>query len=530
MLFKLFSLCGVTGEQTRLPSLFPLAATMFLLIVVFHLSNVIFFKPLLRDAHLGTALEYAHRPINLLKPVIVGFDANDSPVALEFPLWQAAVGCVFKITHSEWYGWGTLVSLLFFSSGLWPFFQLSKEYLGERIASWSVIFFLAQPLVIVWSGLASADSFCLVTTIWFLFFANKIICTNSARWWLPAVLFALLAAVSKPPFFMASGVCAFFLLLFNHVRSWKTWALLASIGVLATVTFLFWTRYTDSLLVQAEYPYADMQLLHGPKNAGWYLGDIDYRLNAGRWIKGGWRFLHSTAGALPASLLFLFAFFRRGNYFPKLWLLAALAAMLIFTKVVLEQWHYYLMFCPAIALLSGITLSRWETFIAKEIPSSTLRFSITALALVLSAVDGFIAMKMAIIYDPFPAQMAAIIREQTQPKDKLIIYCAGAQIWRGEELFASHRRGFFVASFQKNENGASFGVCSLLTGKDLERLKSLGYTKLVLMSESPAQFAAQAVNPGSHRQRFFYPPMISPSVDAWPVIYQSPDILIKEIP
>lgn len=50
------------------------------------------------------------------------------------------------------------------------------------------------------------------------------------------------------------------------------------------------------------------------------------------------------------------------------------------------------------------------------------------------------------------------------------------------------------------------------------------------MSESPAKFAAVAVNPGSSRQRFFYPATISQAVDAWPVLYRSEDILIKEIP
>ena len=75
------------------------------------------------------------------------------------------------------------------------------------------------------------------------------------------------------------------------------------------------------------------------------------------------------------------------------------------------------------------------------------------------------------------------------------------------------------------------GLFELLDNEiDLARLKSLGYSKLVLASESPVYFAVQAANPGSKRKRIYYPQTISQKVDAWPVIYQSEDLLIKDIP
>jgi len=75
------------------------------------------------------------------------------------------------------------------------------------------------------------------------------------------------------------------------------------------------------------------------------------------------------------------------------------------------------------------------------------------------------------------------------------------------------------------------GLLELLTNPaDLQRLKRLGYNKLVLVSESPVRFAAEAVNPGSNRRRRFYPPKISPEVDRWPTVYQSEDLLVKEFP
>jgi len=76
-----------------------------------------------------------------LRPVIVGFNATGTPTAQELPLWQAAAALVFKATNSTWYGWANLVSLLLFATGLWPFFQLARQYVGERAAGGASYFF-----------------------------------------------------------------------------------------------------------------------------------------------------------------------------------------------------------------------------------------------------------------------------------------------------------------------------------------------------------------------------------------------------
>src|SRR5712671_4248843 len=90
---------GVKPESNGRPiRLFLLAAILFALIVALHVASAARGMPLIRPQHMGTALEYASQPINLLRPVIVGFNANGAPTALELPLWQATAGAVFKIT------------------------------------------------------------------------------------------------------------------------------------------------------------------------------------------------------------------------------------------------------------------------------------------------------------------------------------------------------------------------------------------------------------------------------------------------
>jgi hypothetical protein len=518
-----------SNEASR-PSLKLLVAIFFALIVAFHLGAALTGKFMLRDSHLGAALEYAHGPINLLRPVVPGFNATGTPTALEFPLWQAAAGLAFKITHSTWYGWANLTSLLFFATCLWPFFQLARQYVGERAAWWSLLFFLMQPLIIVNAGEAATDGFSLVVTIWFLFFADKMIRTGRLFWWIPAALFGALSAVEKLPFFMTAGFCTIFLLLINGIRTWRPWVLLATAGIFAGIVFLAWTRYTDALAAQAVYPFADLRVSHNPWIRAWYFGDMHYRLSPVPWIRGVWRFLHGTMGALPVAVLFFIPFVRPGNWMPKLWLVGAFMTTLVFTHLVLEHWHYYLVSCPAVALLCGATLARWEPFWTQQLPSPRMALALAGLALALSAADGLAAMKIPLSYDPFPREMGRLIAEHTKPTDKLIVYDVSVR-WGGEELFSSGRQGMYVFSLENVQGGlSSKGLHDLLdSDADLARLKSLGYNKLVMLSESPLQFSAQAIN-NLKRKRFPYPASVSPKVDAWPVVYQTEDLIIKDIP
>jgi hypothetical protein len=227
---------------------------------------------------------------------------------------------------------------------------------------------------------------------------------------------------------------------------------------------------------------------------------------------------------LAATLL------KPGNGLPKLWLLATFLTTLVFTNLVLVHYHYYLMCCPPVALLCGVTLARWESLGAQEMLKPWLRLILAGVVLVLSAIDGSIAMKIALEYDYFPREIGALIRSHTKPEDKLIIY--GEMNAGGEMLIPSGRRGLSVYSLENPKGLPTVkGLYTLLTSEaDLRRLKALGFNKLVLLSESPVRFAVTAVNPGSRRKRIYYPATLPGAANDWPVVYRSEDLLIKEIP
>src|SRR5580700_7185792 len=113
--------------------LMGLALLLLAACFIFHLKNARSGVPMYRDQHLGAAVEYYKTKIDLLKPVIIGFNATGTPTPQELPVWQALAALAFKIM-GPWYGWANLVSLLLFCTCLYPLFNLAKIFAGERAA------------------------------------------------------------------------------------------------------------------------------------------------------------------------------------------------------------------------------------------------------------------------------------------------------------------------------------------------------------------------------------------------------------
>lgn len=512
------------------PRLLPLILALAALVALFHLALAWRGTPIYRAMYLGTALEYARGSIDLLHPVVVGFNATGTPTAQEFPLWQALTAALFKLTGSYWYGLGNAVSLALFFSALWPFYRLAATYSGDRPAAWATVFFLVQPLNVLISGMAGPDSLALALTLWFLYFADRMARDNP--WFAVAAAFAgALLAVTKAPFFFAAGLTSAGLLLVSGQWTLRPWLRLLAVGAVAIALFGLWTRHANQLAAQAEFPYAEMRFSHSPFLQYWYFGDLAYRLDPAHWIRGGWRFLHATLGVLPLVGLLIPALVRGGNGAAKLWLGAGLLTTLVFTHVVLEHWHYYLPFAPAVAILCGATLARWEDFWTAELPLTWFRLPLAGLVLALTTVNGLITMRLPIQLDPYPRDISAQIRDHTAPTDKLILFTID-QNWGGEELFASGRQGLTVISLRGGPRAPSpKGLLDILENPaDLARLKTLGYNTLVLVSESPVRHAIQNTKPGRTRPRIQYPDTLTPEADHWPVLHQSPDLSIRRIP
>ena len=490
----------------------------FLVIIFFHLFSALSGYPIYRDQHLGTALEFAKGRIDIFKPIIVGFNATSTPTPQELPLWQAMAGLAFKI-FGTWFGWANIVSLLIFATALWPLYSLARDYLDEKTARWSILFFLWQPLIILKAGEAGVDGMCLALSLWLLYFLGKAILKWNFTSWLIAFLIGPLVAVSKLPFFLVVGLTGIFLLLASKQKEKIiNWVFLIAVGLFSLLIFIIWTRYTDHCISLAEFPLVDLRMTHNNRMWWWYFGDWSYRFSLFPWVRGGWRILNSLFGSFAFLALTLTALFTLRNYLGKILLLSASVALIIFSHLFLEHFHYYLIFSPAVALLSGQAMALLEERLELRKLKKYLAFHVLVLlALLFSAIQGLMSLEIVLNYDRYPKKITKLIEKYTKPSDKLIIQGGG---WGGEQLFLSKRKGLSISTTQVLEDE-----------KNLIRLKSLGFNKLVMISESPLLNALQVTNPGnSERRRQLYQDSITPKEGEWEKVYQDTDILVKELP
>jgi hypothetical protein len=499
-------------------SLALLVIGLILLVLAFHLGLALKGHGSFRDQHLGVALHYAATQIDLQHTVIPGFNANETPTIQELPLWQAAVGLVFK-TMGTWWGWGNLVSLALFLPCLYPLFRLARQFYGERAAWWTLVLFLCQGLVFAYAGQAGTDGFSLAITIWFWFACVRLL-DQPARWFVPAVLLGVLSATAKLPFFMTAGLGAFFLLLHTCGWHWRKLAVLAGAGGAAGIIFLAWNHYIEQLQAGAEFPYVDLRLKGRTGDMTmmyWYFGDLHYRLNPANWIRGGWRFVNYVFGSFTLVAVFAGALLsRRIHPAAKFFLAGAILTTLVFTHLVLHHAHYYLMYTPAVALLMAAAVARAESFLQSQGFRPALVTGVTAALLLAGLLQGLISFK-ALSYDAFPEKMAEIIRRHTDPSDKLMLVNGG---WGGEELMRTGRTGLSIWGPDLFDDPAKYA-----------RLKQLGYNRLVILSESPYQNAIQIVNPGQTGiPRILARDHLTATVEKWPTVVATDDIIIKEIP
>ena len=190
---------------------------------------------------------------------------------------------------------------------------------------------------------------------------------------------------------------------------------------------------------------------------------------------------------------------------------------LVFSHLVLHHSHYYLMFSPAVALLSANGLLWVADALRMERRGEWLFTGFAGALLSLSLVQGMIGMKITTAFDPYYRNIARIVEEHTTSQDKILIQGGG---WGGDILIRAQRSGLSIWTTEVLEDDPNF-----------RQLKNLGYNKLVMISESPLLHSVQVINPGSAgRKRKTYHENRTPIVTNWKELYSDENIVIQEIP
>jgi hypothetical protein len=470
--------------------------------------------PIYRDQHMGATIEYASKGIDLLRPIIVGFNATGTGTPQELPLWQAAASVGINL-FGGWWGGATIVSLFLFTIFLPCFYQTAKWEMCASFAWMAVALILAQPIVFHLAGGAQTDGFSLALMLGFVWSAGWLRREPGAGSYLVCALLASLLAVTKLPYLMTGGFAAT-LMLFWQRAPLKSWLLLAGVAVVAAAAFLPWNSWCNEEIGRALFKYRPSTISENPE---WFFGSLGYRLDPANYVKAGWRALSCLWGSFVLIGLTVYGLWLRPKSLGASLLIGALATTLIFTKLVLIHRHYYLMFSPAIALLNTYAMLEIRRRLLNLSATQSLLASAGVLAvLMLSLLQGLMQIEaLNLTGDPYMRELAKKVAARTAPNDKLVVINGG---WGGDLLILSGRRGLSADTPDI--------VKVLDQGHDLQ---SMGYNKVIIASESPLLHAVQVSNPGSaDRERILWESFATPEFRDWPDIYRSEDLVIKELP
>ena len=138
------------------------------------------------------------------------------------------------------------------------------------------------------------------------------------------------------------------------------------------------------------------------------------------------------------------------------------------------------------------------------------------LALVVCTVQGLVGAHVVMLQDDYTYAMARVIQEHTRESEKLVM--EGGDL-TGELLVLANRNGLSVYDLKPLEDPATY-----------ERLKSLGFTKVIMVSESPLVAAVRrSTRIHLDLHRLTYHSAETPTVERLPTVLQNEDILIKEL-
>jgi hypothetical protein len=219
-------------------------------------------------------------------------------------------------------------------------------------------------------------------------------------------------------------------------------------------------------------------------------------------------------------MLFLpvLGWFLPGTKLLRLWMLAAVCTMLVFTNVIAVHFHYYYILSAPVALLCARALAEFEPGIWQRLPAGRfVRCIVPAAASAMILFQGLRVGHANLMLDPHTRICSKVVQQHTAPTDKLVVWGWGGGF--GEPFFRAQRDGVGIFNFEP-----------ITAPEKLSRLKELGCNKLVLLNQSPLLVAVTTATGSNTGALLDLPSEVPEVAKGWNVSFRSPLVLILDIP
>jgi hypothetical protein len=402
-------------------------------------------------------------------------------IPFEFPIYQAIVAIIVKLTGEPLAATGRAVSWFFMVACCWPLYLTLRQFsVSVATSCFCLALFIGAPEYVFWSNTFMIETTALFFTLFFVYYAARIL-TDEAVFIDYALGAACLVAAMLQKSTTALPIALLFCVLCACIylkpdklkQSWRPLASSAVMIIIAVGVGFAWAHYTD--LVKDQNPIG--RLLTSSRLAGWNFGTLDQRLSSKLWhdvlyvrVFGG--NLFGSIGLAILGVGIVVAHDSRSRRAIIVAAIAGLSPFLIFTN--LHIVHDYYQMSTTVFLLVAVGLAAMAIF-EQLLPDRPILRSVAMISMV---VANFVSFQ---IYDegyprmPTTAGLLKVtdfIRLHTSEDDTIVWYGFD---WSSVAAYYSERKSLTIPPWRDFEIDAIVN-----TSKYLDRAPAA-----IVVCESP---------------------------------------------
>ena len=382
-------------------------------------------------------------------------------IPFEFPTYQFIVSAISTTFNFPLVQTGRILSFVFLCLIYFPIRLIVRELaLDKRVTPIVSMLTLTSSIYLYWSRAFLIETLALLLTISYIGFMCKFFNNRSHTAWLAAIIFGVLAGVTKSTTATSGFIVSIIFLFISVAQNFKA-RKVKIFDLMLTTSFLFiplffslmWVKFSD----QTKYLNPNGQSLTSQALIRWNFGTFSQRFSSSFWFDLILKrtILGNFGAGLGLILMVYYVFSFHGKQKERHYFVVGIATLLFFFSIFIYanlnivHWYYqtgiqiFLFFALSICLTHSSFYSRFKT----ERLNSILLIIILILNL-----SVFIVKFKDSAYVKFDSSNSLIVKVandikiSTRPDESILVYGLD---WSSELAFASERKSATLTPWMK---------------------------------------------------------------------------------
>lgn len=361
-------------------------------------------------------------------------------IPFEFPIYQALVAGLSKLTHMNLEICARIISWEFYALTLYPIYKICTKFEKDKNLFYIISsLYLLSPTYLFWSRTFMIETLTVFFAAMFLYYFIRLVDENKPSDFILCLIFSLLSALSKittyPGFLLAGGIYWGYKIFKEKKIDYFLVLKLAFIGVVTLIPVYLWVHHTDLVKLQNLIG----STLTSKGLSAWNYGTISQRLSLEFYrVVIFERIIPCIFGNIFAFVLALSAFIFAPKDYKKIatvFVLIFLAPIAVFAN--LYYIHTYYLCANAIFLITAIGISIFAMTKTDKAKWAAPLFVIL-LVLIFTSID-FRTIKNS--RDHIYYKVAQVVKNNTQENSAIVVMGID---WSSEINYYSQRKGLAV--------------------------------------------------------------------------------------